>query len=426
MKIVLLTETFCRNMGYIYTLLPKYLARAGAEMHVISLGLSPYWRMGEHSQMFGNFLGSEALNPGTVEEIDGYTLHVLDGRSRLGYRQMIGLGAKLRELRPDIVQTWAAIGWIPLDAARFQRKLGYKLFTGNHNAWSTASASLVGGPAVKVKNLLTRYVPGRMASWRTEKCYAVTEDCGEIAWRYYGVEREKVATMYLGVDTEYFYPAATSEAIEERRALRQSLGFSDSEIVCIYTGKMTEAKNARIIAQAVGRLRELGKEYSAIFIGNGVQRESIEGFPNCRVLDFMHFAKLAPYYRAADIGVWPTNESTSMLDAAACGLPLIVSDGIVYRSHVDGNGCIFHMNDLNSLVKTLWDMEPMWVRQKMGQFGAEKMQEHFSWESVARRRMEDYEHALCSSGAIENALGSGRQNASIPEHEVRGAAKTSS
>jgi glycosyltransferase involved in cell wall biosynthesis len=400
MKIVLLTEYFSRNMGYICTVLPKYLAKAGAEMHVVSLNRPPYWRMQGNKEIFQGFLDQEApLTPGLVEELDGYTLHVLDDRTQLGYIRMLGLKKKLMELRPDIVQTRAAIGWIPLDAARFQRKLGYKLFTGNHNAWSTAYESLEGGPVLWAKNLFTRFLPGRMASWRTEKCYAVTVDCAEIAWRFYGVERRKVVTMHLGVDTDYFYLATDDAALEERRKLRRSLGISEKEVVCIYTGKMTEAKNALILAEAVCRLRELGREYSAIFIGNGAQREAIEDMPYCRVLDFMHFSKLGAYYRAADIGVWPTNESTSMLDAAACGLPLVVSDGIIYRDHVDGNGRVFRMNDLNSLITTLWELEPEWLRKDLGVAGAAKMAEHFSWESVARRRMADYQYAL-SAGAV--------------------------
>jgi glycosyltransferase involved in cell wall biosynthesis len=405
MKIVLLTETFSRSMGYIYTVLPKYLARAGAEMHVISLNLSPYWRMQGNAQVFQGFLDQEApLTPGTVEQLDGYTLHVLDGYSQFGYMRMLGLKEKLAELRPDIVQTWASVGWIPVDAARFQRKLGYKLFTGNHNAWSTAYESLEGGPVLWAKNLFTRFLPGRMASWRTEKCYAVTVDCAEIAWRFYGVERKKVVTMHLGVDTDYFYPATDDAALEERRKLRESLGVSEKAVVCIYTGKMTEAKNALILAEAVCRMRELGREYSAIFIGNGAQREAIEALPHCHVLDFMHFSKLGPYYRAADIGVWPTNESTSMLDAAACGLPLVVSDGVIYRDHVDGNGRVFRMNDLNSLITTLWELEPEWLRKDLGVAGAAKMAQHFSWESVARRRMSDYQSALSASAIAGNPL----------------------
>ena len=400
MKIVLLTETFSRKMGYIYTVMPKYLARAGAEMHVVSLNLGPYWRMAGSAQVFDGF--SEALTPGLVEEMDGYTLHVLDGRQQFGYMRMNGLKEKLEELRPDVVQTWVSIGWIPIDAARFQRRLGYKLFTGNHNAMSTARESLMGGPQVRIKNLLTRFVPGRLASLRTERCYAVTKDCAEIAWRYYGVEREKVVTMHLGVDTDYFYPAKSDADLEERRSLRRSLGIEENEILCIYTGKMTEAKNALILAQAIARLREMGKWYSAIFIGNGAQRPAIEATPYCRVKDFMHFSKLAEYYRAADIGVWPTNESTSTLDAAACGLPLVVSDGIVYRDHVDGNGRVFRMNDLNALIATLFELGPREVRGALGAAGAAKMAAQFSWESVARRRMEDYQQAL-SFGIAEDS-----------------------
>ena len=396
MRIVLLTETFSRNMGYIYTLLPKYLARAGVDMHVISLNLTPYWRMAGSAEVFQGFLEGETLTPGSVEELDGYKLHVLNGKPQLGYMRMNGLRAKLKQLKPDIVQTWASIGWIPMDAARFQKQLGYKLFTGNHNAMSTARESLIGGPAIRTKNFLSRFLPGRLTSLRTERCYAVTKDCAEIAWRHYGVERNKVVTMHLGVDTDYFNPVTKEEDFEQRRALRQSLGITENEILCIYTGKMTEAKNALIVAQAIGRLRELGKPYSAIFIGNGTQRPIIETLPHCQVKDFMHFSKLAAYYQAADIGVWPTNESTSMLDAAACGLPLVVSDGIVYRDHVDGNGRVFRMNDLDALVATLAELEPEELRKKLGSAGAAKMAGQFSWESVARRRISDYQRALSS------------------------------
>jgi len=128
-----------------------------------------------------------------------------------------------------------------------------------------------------------------------------------------------------------------------------------------------------------------------------VQKESIQAHPWCRVLDFMPFSKLGAYYRAADIGVWPTNESTSMLDAAACGIPIIVSDGIVYREHVEGNGIVYNMNNLDDLVNVLLSLRNPQERRRLGSFGAIKMESEFSWDSVARRRIRDYETALASS-----------------------------
>jgi glycosyltransferase involved in cell wall biosynthesis len=83
-----------------------------------------------------------------------------------------------------------------------------------------------------------------------------------------------------------------------------------------------------------------------------------------------------------------------MLDAAACGIPLIVSDGIVYRDHVEGNGLVYKMNDLDNLVDTLLSLRDSAERHRLGSFGAEKMLRDFSWESVAKRRINDYEAAL--------------------------------
>jgi glycosyltransferase involved in cell wall biosynthesis len=388
-------------MGYLDTLLPKYLARLGVDAHVVTMDLPPYYRMASHDEVFGNFQPSAELYPGATYTVDGYTVHVLGHKKIMGHMRMIDMQKELRLLRPDIVQTTTAIGWLPLDAMIGKMEIGYKLFTGNHNAASTFSLARQHGSMLNgemVQCILTRYVPGRIVSFLTEKCYGVTKDCAEIAWRFYGVQRRKVEVMHLGVDTDFFYQCddGVTSAIRDRRELRCRLGFKDDEIVCIYTGKLTEEKNALILGRAIEKLRGLGKPYRGLFVGEGVQKESIQAFPSCVVLGFMNYRKLAPYYRASDIAVWPTNESISMLDAAACGLPLIVSDGIVYRDHVEGNGCVYRMNDLDDLVRALGGLEPLEKRRLLGDPGAKKMREQFSMESVAKRRLNDYEVALSS------------------------------
>lgn len=390
----MLTETFSRQMGYIQSSLPKYLVRCGVDVHVISMDFSPYNNRHGSAEIYQGF--TEPLVAGSIEEIEGYKFHVLGHAMSLGYPRMIGLADKLASIRPDIVQCQASIGWIPLDAALLKMRFRYKLFTGNHNAMSTSRAGLgIGGSVLqRGKAFVTRFLPGRMTSCFVERCYAVTSDCAEIAWRYYGVQKHKVITMHLGVDTDFFFPVRSDEAQEQRSALRRQLGYASDDIVCIYTGKMTEDKNPLILAQAVNRIRAMGIPYSAVFVGSGVQKEEICGMAHCKVLDFMHFSKLAAYYRAAEVGVWPTYESTSMLDAAACGIPLIISDEVVYREHVDGNGLVFHKNDLEDLVRKLLELKSRDVRNQLGRRGADKMLQEFSWDSVARRRVAHYREAL--------------------------------
>jgi glycosyltransferase involved in cell wall biosynthesis len=399
MRIVLISETFPKKMGYLVSMLPKYLARLGVDVHVVIMDLPSYYQLKDFKQTYGNFTGSEVLLAGTVEAYDGYTLHVLAHKKVLGYMRIVGLWDKLRELRPDIVQTLLAIGWIPLDATLAKPFLGYKLFTGSHTTASTfplAKREVSIWDREQLKCFFTRMLPGRLASLATEKCYGPTQDCAEIAWRFFGVQQHKVEVMHLGVDTEFFFPVMSDATVQQRAALRQQLGLSENDVVCIYTGKLTEEKNALILAKAVARLRAMEEPFCGLFIGEGVQKELIRQHPWCTVLDFMPFYELAAYYRAADIGVWPTNESTSMLDAAACGIPIIVSDGIVYREHVEGNGIVYQMNDLEDLVSTLLKLRDPKTRKCLGSFGAEKMVREFSWESIARRRLNDYEAALAS------------------------------
>jgi glycosyltransferase involved in cell wall biosynthesis len=397
MRIVILTETFDKNMGYLGNMLPRYLVRFGVEVHLVTLDLPPYYQIKDFKETYSAFIGAREMKAGSVESYDGYTLHIMAHRRLLGYMRMEGLWKKLRTIRPDIVYSQAAIGWIPLHAALLKPLLGYKLFTGSHTTASTfplARNTMRSRYRERIQCFFTRFIPGRLVSLASQICYGPTKDCAEIAWRFFGVQRNKVKVLHLGVDTDFFFPVSTDLLVEERKQLRRELGFSDDDIVCVYSGKMTEVKNALILAEAIDRLRSEGYPYRGLLIGDGVQKKQISEHDACVVLDFMPYQMLAGYYRASDIGVWPTNESISMLDAAACGIPLIVSDGIIYREHVDGNGLVYHMNSLEDLAGTLLLLRDPAERVRLGSAGAEKMVRDFSWAVIARRRLNDFESAL--------------------------------
>jgi glycosyltransferase involved in cell wall biosynthesis len=397
MRVVLICETFSKKMGYLNNTLPKYLARLGVDVHVLTTNLPPYYQLQEFDQTFGGFNSFGALNDGAVESFDGYTIHVLAHRRVLGYVRMVGLPAKLKELRPDVVQTYAAIGWLALDAAICKLRYGYKLFTGNHNAASTFPLARRRAPwwdREMLRCLVTRFLPGRMVSLVTEKCYAVAKDRAYIASQLFGVQRRKVEIQQLGTDVERFEPASGPALEAERLTLREQLGFGEGEVVCIYTGQLTEKKNAIILARAVERLRSHGHTYSSLFIGGGCQFEKIAACDGATCLPFLPYVELPPYYRAADISVWPVDESISTFDAAASGLPLVVSDFVGDFSHVNGNGLVYKLNDIESLMDALLTLRDSQVRRRMGALGAEKMRRDFNIEAVAASRLRDYARAL--------------------------------
>ena len=85
-----------------------------------------------------------------------------------------------------------------------------------------------------------------------------------------------------------------------------------------------------------------------------------------------------------------------MLDAAACGLPIVANDTMSAKERLYGNGMTYRLNDQTDLATALCGLRDVETRRVMGECGARKMAEQFSWESIARRRIGDYEAALRS------------------------------
>src|SRR5581483_7237536 len=117
MRIALVTETYPRNMGYLETGLPKYLARLGADVHVIATDLPPYHRWPAGNGEMPAFIKDQVMEAGSEQCIDGYTVHILHTGWLVGspfIRELVGTVARLR---PDITYVTAATGWLPLQSA---------------------------------------------------------------------------------------------------------------------------------------------------------------------------------------------------------------------------------------------------------------------------------------------------------------------
>ncbi len=347
MKIVILAATYAKSMGYAGTLLPAALSRRpDIEVHYVTTGLPHNYYLNDFEKTYGNFQG-EGIRRGTVRAPEGYTVHFIDFHKTYGGMRMRGLDRKLAEIRPDVVQTFTHTGWLPIDAARFQPKLGYKLFTGCHTTASVFPLAQQPNPPWDRRRLLEfvrRGLPGRFISSRIELCYGATADCTDVARKFFGADPRKLKTIPLGVDTEIFHPARDDQEREAAAQLRRSLGVADDEIMCVYTGRFAEDKNPVLLALAVASLRAAGERSRAVFFGDGAQRQAIEGVPDAIVHPFVHYTKLGDLYRAADVGLWPAQKSTSMIDCAACGTAIVVNDTIAAVERVEGNGITYRLN----------------------------------------------------------------------------------
>ena len=398
MRVAFLTDSFSRNRGYSSNMLPWAMARCGVEADLVATALLPYQEGEQYSSLgrtYDKFAQTEERSVGEIVESDGVRIHTMDHTRSFGFARIKGLAAKLEELRPDVVQCFSCAGLVPLDAAKLQARQSFRLFTECHMHASVhrlAAKSVPFLSPVRARAVVV-YAVGAYIARRTSLCYPIAKDCQEIARRFYGVPKEKSKVVPLGTDTSRFRPP-NAEDRETAAELRRSLGIGLDDTVGIYTGRFSEAKNPLLLAKAVAAARSQGKPWRGLFVGDGEQRGEIESQPGCVVHAFVPHTDLPRFYWAADVGVWPTQESMSMLDAAACGLPIVVNDRIGEPERAEGSGLLFRAGNLGSLADALLQLGDPALRSQLGDAGARKVAADYSWDKIARDRLADFEAEL--------------------------------
>jgi glycosyltransferase involved in cell wall biosynthesis len=225
--------------------------------------------------------------------------------------------------------------------------------------------------------------------------------------------------QHLGFDSATCHPLNSEGARAERTALRRRLGFAPDDLVVINTGKLNSQRNGLLLAQTVGRLRAKGLPFRGLFIGCGSQSTAITACDGCTVLPLMPASELPAWYRAADIAWWP-HPTISIVDSAACGLPLLVGSAIDDQWFLTRNGLRYRHDDPSDLGEKLCEMASLTRRTAMGALSASMMHPAQSWDSFARTRLRDYETALCgdrSFGMVPAAheQGGGEMPAMTPQ-----------
>ena len=138
-------------------------------------------------------------------------------------------------------------------------------------------------------------------------------------------EPGKLKVMARGVDTQLFHPAKRDPAFYQRYGLGDSFKF-------LYVGRLSREKNLDLLLQAFDRLLQAGRPVSLIFVGDGPYREELQRQCGGRPIVFTGFLaneELAAAYASADAMVFPSTTDTFgnvVLEAQACGLPVIVTD----------------------------------------------------------------------------------------------------
>ena len=392
MKIAIVSEWFSAGVGYAENFLPTALGRLGHEVHLLTSDMQIYATSPDYDKVYRARLGERKVGQGVWQE-EGFTLHRMEGRaSRLGI-EIPQIGEALARLSPQIVYCFEVACPTTSTAAALRRRIGYRMFCESRLHSSILNPPV--GLVAKLKWMLkTRWLGVPKVIANVEAFYPIAPDVLQNITRYLGVPKERCRLSSLAVETQMFYPSSDAE---QRNALRARLGLRDTDLVCIYTGRLTGEKGPMVLARAIDTLQSRGLEHvRAVFVGEGDADyvATIAASKGCVVHPFVTPAKLAGFYHCADIGVWPLQESTSQLDAMACGLPLIVNDTVEDAIRLGEVGATFRKNDVEHLASKVLELDQPEVRSRMGAHAAARIAESCSWDALARRRTDDFARAL--------------------------------
>ena len=178
-------------------------------------------------------------------------------------------------------------------------------------------------------------------------------DCQTVAKKAasYGFPPHRMVLFPWGVDLDHFSPSLGSI---EGQTLRKSLGWQDAFVV-LCNRTWAPVYGVDVFAEAFVNAINKNQDLRLLLLGGGPQAHLIKE-TLAPVSDYVHFAgwyartSLPAAYCAADLFVSPSHcdgSSVSLLEALACGRPVLVSDipsnqewvkpGVVGDVFVDGD-----------------------------------------------------------------------------------------
>jgi len=205
------------------------------------------------------------------------------------------------------------------------------------------------------------------------------------------VPPEKISVVYHGVDHESFAPLPKNR-LEQR----------DHKII-LYIGGLNRFKGVVTLVRAFSIVAKEMKDVDLLIGGKGrdfMLFQSIVdtlGIRNrVKFLGFIEEKNLSRYYNLADVFVWPSHFGLGLqiLEAMACGTPVIASDTLDTPEYIGSGGLLFRPGDADQLaIMMLEILTDESLKEELGR-KALHWASSFSWERTVRETIDVYYEVL--------------------------------
>jgi glycosyltransferase involved in cell wall biosynthesis len=149
-----------------------------------------------------------------------------------------------------------------------------------------------------------------------------------------GISNDRLFFSPYSVDSDFFESESRSKSRESRR---QNLGIQEGQLVALFSGKMIERKQPKMLVELAKRFAE-DERFVLIMLGDGplfndIKSELKEHIDVGRAIlpGFVNQSQLGDYFGASDLFLFPSQYETWGLvvnEAMHFGLPCFVSDQV--------------------------------------------------------------------------------------------------
>lgn len=223
---------------------------------------------------------------------------------------------------------------------------------------------------------------------------AITPGLQEMLLRRYGTPAAKVRVIPSGTDPSHFAP-------EDPARARQRIGLDVDRPTVGFVGLFYRHQGVPTLLEAIARLRATFPKLAGLVIGDGVMRGPWEALAHrLGIADAVRFPGQVSYalvptcLNALDVVVAPFTADRGetspfkVLDAMACGRPVVASDIPSVRPLAEASGALTLVppGDPNALAAALASLlgDPD-RRQALGRQGRAFVVAHHAWDRIAEQ-----------------------------------------
>ena len=308
---------------------------------------------------------------------------------------LLGLESTICKLKPDAVHVHGIFNITAWRVAKLKKKLGFNLIYDSHVHYSIYDRSHL---YMKVYHKLfkTFFIPKILKE--ADIFVGTCEETKKLISEEYGLPNKKIIVIPLGADIEVF-----KKDLNQRKIIRSKLDINPDEVVLIYAGKLTPGKAPHLLLDASIDIIKKYKKIKLLFVGNGLREYIIDMKKKVTKNEIEHNVifcnavsnkELYKYYSAADIGVWPAEESLTMIEAAATSLPIIIKQSEAMGERVSNeNGLMYKEGDIADLKRCILQLlnnEKM--RREMGRRGRDLVEKKLNWNDISKQFVEVYKN----------------------------------